>query len=75
LRAAYRNRKKEGAMRDLKAEDVKAFAEATGVKVSEKELPQLAIRLNGMLGLLQQLESLPLEKAEIIPTLLTQRED
>ena len=62
-------------MRDLKVKEVKALAEAMGEKVTEAELSRLTVRLNGMLELLYQLESLPLDDAEMIPTLLMQRKD
>ncbi len=62
-------------MEELRVQEVKGLAEAAGVKVPEIELQLLTVRLNGMLGLLEQLNSLPLDKIEIIPTLLTQRKD
>ena len=62
-------------MRELKAKEVKALIEVMGEKVSEAELSRLTVRLNGMLELLYQLKSLPLDDTEIIPTLLIQRMD
>jgi len=60
-------------MRELDEAGVKALADAIGVKVPEVDLPLLVIRLNGMIGLLQPLEALPLNDVEPVPTLLTQR--
>jgi hypothetical protein len=62
-------------LRELKVKEVKALVEAVGEKVTEAELSPLTVRLNGMLELLYQLKSLPLDNAEIIPTLLMQRKD
>lgn len=62
-------------MRELNQAQVRALADAADVKVPEGEVGLLTVRLNGMLELLHQLDSLPLDDAEIIPTLLTQRED
>jgi hypothetical protein len=56
-------------------QEVKALLGAMGEKVNEAELSPLTVRLNGMLELLYQLESLPLNDTEIIPTLLMQRKD
>jgi Asp-tRNA(Asn)/Glu-tRNA(Gln) amidotransferase C subunit len=61
-------------MRELGKEEIKALAEASGVKVPEEDLPTLTVRFNGMMELMVQLEALPLEGVEPIPTLLTQRE-
>jgi len=60
-------------MRELDEAEVKALADAINVKVPEVDLPLLVIRLNGMIGLLQPLEALPLNDVEPVPTLLTQR--
>lgn len=62
-------------MRELKVKEVKSLIEAMGEKVPEAELSLLTVRLNGMLELLYQLESLPLDDTEIILTLLMQRKD
>ena len=62
-------------MREFEMQEVKALLEAMGEKVNEAELSPLTVRLNGMLELLYQLESLPLNDTEIIPTLLMQRKD
>jgi len=60
-------------MRELDEAEVKALADVINVKVPESDVPLLVIRLNGMIGLLQPLEALPLNDVETIPTLLTQR--
>lgn len=60
-------------MHDFNEAEVKAMADAVGVKVSEADLPLLTIRLNGMIAHLQPLEVLPLDDLEFIPSLLTQR--
>ncbi len=62
-------------MRDLGEQEVETLAEATGLAVAEVELERLTIRVNGFLALLQQLETLPLKDAEIVPTLLTQGDE
>ena len=62
-------------MRELNQEQVRALADAADLKVPEEEMGRLTVRLNGMFELLYKLDSLPLDDAEIIPTLLTQRED
>jgi hypothetical protein len=59
-------------MDDLNEAEVKALAEDIGLNVSEPELSLLVIRLNGMMKLLQPLETLPLDQVEPIPTLFTQ---
>ncbi len=62
-------------MSELKDEEVKALADAAGVKIPDVELQRLTVRLNGLLGLLEPLKSLPLDDTEIIPTLPTQRKE
>jgi hypothetical protein len=62
-------------MRELTPEEVKALAAAAGIQILKPELPLLTVRLNGMLLLIDPLSTLPLEDAEIVPTLLTQRRD
>jgi len=64
---------KEVNMRELDEAEVKALADTMNVEVPEVDLPLLVIRLNGMIGLLQPLEALPLNSVEPVPTLLTQR--
>jgi Asp-tRNA(Asn)/Glu-tRNA(Gln) amidotransferase C subunit len=61
-------------MRELAEAEIKAFANASGIKVPEEDLPSLTIRFNGIMELLHSLEALPLYDVEPIPTLLTQRE-
>ena len=62
-------------MRELKKKEVKSLVEVMGEKVTDAELSRLTVRLNGMLELSYQLGSLPLDDAEMIPTLLIQRKD
>lgn len=62
-------------MPELDDETVKLMAEAMGVNVIDAELPLLRVRLNGMIELVKSLRELPLDNIEIVPTLLTQRED
>jgi Asp-tRNA(Asn)/Glu-tRNA(Gln) amidotransferase C subunit len=59
-------------MRELNSQEVRALADASGLTVPEADLERLTIRLNGLLTLLEKLDTLPAEGAEIIPTLLDQ---
>jgi hypothetical protein len=61
-------------MRELNEMEVKVLADTVGVKVTEEDLPGLAVRLSGIIEIFHKPESLPLDGAEPVPTLLTQQE-
>jgi Asp-tRNA(Asn)/Glu-tRNA(Gln) amidotransferase C subunit len=61
-------------MRGLTEAEVKALSDVAGVNIPQEDLTALTTRLNGLMDIFQILESLPLDKMEPIPTLLTQRD-